>query len=82
MAEQISLEALAQRKSMQAAPAAQPGSAAQIETKIEAQIEMLTPEQKKRVSEIRDSIDLMDSQAAVSMEQAPREISPGSLTIF
>ncbi len=65
MAEQISLEALAQRKSMQAAPAAQPGSAAQIETKIEAQIEMLTPEQKKRVSEIRDSIDLMDSQAAV-----------------
>ena len=25
---------------------------------------MLTPEQKKRVSEIRDSIDLMDSQAA------------------
>ena len=36
MAEQISLEALAQRKSMQAAPAAQPGSAAQIETKIEA----------------------------------------------
>ena len=26
---------------------------------------MLTPEQKKRVSEIRDSIDLMDSQAAV-----------------
>ena len=48
MAEQISLEALAQRKSMQAAPAAQPGSAAQIETKIEAQIEMLTPEQKKQ----------------------------------
>ena len=50
MAEQISLEALAQRKSMQAAPAAQPGSAAQIETKIEAQIEMLTPEQKNAVS--------------------------------
>lgn len=61
MAEQISLEALAQRKSMQPVPAAETENTAQLET----QIEELTPEQRNRVNEIKESIDLMDSQAAI-----------------
>ena len=61
MAEQISLEALAQRKRMQPVPAAETENTAQLET----QIEELTPEQRNRVNEIKESIDLMDSQAAI-----------------
>ena len=61
MAEQISLEALAQRKNMQSESLAQPETPAQIES----QIEKLTPEQRNRVNELKESIDLMDSQAAI-----------------
>ncbi len=61
MAEQISLKALAQRKNAQAAVLAQPETPAQIES----QIEELTPEQKIRVNELKESIDLMDSQASI-----------------
>ncbi len=61
MAEQISLEALAQRKNAQTAAVAQPETAAQLET----QIEDLTPEQRSRVNELKESIDLMDSQASI-----------------
>ena len=59
--EQISLEALAQRKNAQTAAVAQPETAAQLET----QIEDLTPEQRSRVNELKESIDLMDSQASI-----------------
>ena len=61
MTEQISLEALAQRKNAQTAAVAQPETAAQLET----QIEDLTPEQRSRVNELKESIDLMDSQASI-----------------
>ena len=61
MAEQISLETLAQRKNMQTAPVKQTETLSQVE----AQIEELTPEQRSRVNEIKESIDLMDSQSAV-----------------
>ena len=61
MAGQISLEALAQRKNMQSESLAQPETPAQIES----QIEKLTPEQRNRVNELKESIDLMDSQAAI-----------------
>lgn len=61
MAEQISLEALAQRKHMQTPSESQIETPAQIET----QIEELTPEQRSRVNEIKENIDLMDSQAAI-----------------
>ena len=61
MAEQISLETLAQRKNMQTAPVKQTETLSQVE----AQIEELTPEQRSRVNEIKESIDLMESQSAV-----------------
>ena len=61
MAEQISLEALAQRKSMQAAPAAQPGSAAQIETKIE-ELRTALKDEARKVSALRwDGNELRES---------------------
>ena len=77
MAEQISLKALAQRKNAQAAVLAQPETPAQIES----QIEELTPEQKIRVNELKESIDLMDSQASIQYGVGRREIFPASRII-
>lgn len=62
MAEQINLETLTKRKNGQTVSAAN-----QEDTQVqpEFEIETLTPEQKRRAEEIKESIDLLDSQAAI-----------------
>ena len=61
MAEHITLEALMQSSGHTALQVQEPAS---VET-VRAQVEELSPEQKARVEEVKNSIDLMDSQAAL-----------------
>ena len=61
MAEHITLDALMQSSSHTALQVQEPAS---MET-VRAQVEELSPEQKARVEEVKNSIDLMDSQAAL-----------------
>lgn len=61
MANEITLETLLQANGT-AAP--QPPTAASLET-VRTQVETLSPEQRSRVEQIRDSINLMDTQTAI-----------------
>ena len=61
MAEHITLDALMQSSGHTALQVQEPAS---MET-VRAQVEELSPEQKARVEEVKNSIDLMDSQAAL-----------------
>lgn len=61
MANEITLETLLQANGT-AAP--QPPTAASLET-VRTQVETLSPEQRSRVEQIRDGINLMDTQAAI-----------------
>ena len=61
MAEHITLDALMQSKGHTALQVQKPAS---VEA-VRAQVEELSPEQKARVEEVKNSIDLMDSQAAL-----------------
>lgn len=61
MAEHITLDALMQSKGHTALQVQEPTS---VEA-VRAQVEELSPEQKARVEEVKNSIDLMDSQAAL-----------------
>lgn len=61
MAEHITLDALMQSSSHTALQVQEPAS---MET-VRAQVEELSPEQRVRVEEVKNSIDLMDSQAAL-----------------
>ena len=61
MADSITLDALMQSKGHTALQVQKPAS---VEA-VRAQVEELSPEQKARVEEVKNSIDLMDSQAAL-----------------
>ena len=61
MAEHITLDALMQSSGHTALQVQEPAS---VEA-VRAQVEELSPEQKARVEEVKNSIDLMDSQAAL-----------------
>ena len=61
MANEITLETLLQANGT-AAP--QPPTAASLET-VRTQVETLSPEQRSRVEQIRDGINLMDTQTAI-----------------
>ena len=61
MAEHITLDTLMQSKGHTALQVQKPAS---VEA-VRAQVEELSPEQKARVEEVKNSIDLMDSQAAL-----------------
>ena len=61
MAEHITLDTLMQSSGHTALQVQEPAS---MET-VRAQVEELSPEQKARVEEVKNSIDLMDSQAAL-----------------
>lgn len=61
MADSITLDALMQSKGHTALQVQKPTS---VEA-VRAQVEELSPEQKARVEEVKNSIDLMDSQAAL-----------------
>ena len=61
MADYITLDALMQSKGHTALQVQKPAS---VEA-VRAQVEELSPEQKARVEEVKNSIDLMDSQAAL-----------------
>lgn len=61
MANEITLEALLQANGT-AAP--QPPTAASLET-VRTQVETLSPEQRSRVEQIKDGINLMDTQTAI-----------------
>ncbi len=61
MADEISLETLVQHRAA-AQPEAIPAESAET---LQAQTEVLTPEQRKRVEELKDSINLMDSQTTI-----------------
>lgn len=79
MAKEITLDTLMEGKSSEAAAAPQLVSAETITT----QVEELTEEQKARVEEVKNSIDLMDSQTALQYGVgAQRSISGFSETIL
>ncbi len=61
MADEISLETLAQHRAA-ASPEALPVESPE---ELEARAEVLTPEQRNRVEEVKSSINLMDSQATL-----------------
>ena len=61
MAEHITLDTLMQSSGHTALQVQEPAS---VEA-VRAQVEELSPEQKARVEEVKNSIDLMDSQAAL-----------------
>ena len=61
MAEHITLDALMQSSGHTALQVQEPAS---MET-VRAQVEELSPEQTARVEEVKNSIDLMDSQAVL-----------------
>ena len=61
MAEEITLDTLMQGKENTALQKQEP---VDVET-VHTQVEELTPEQRARVEELKNSIDLMDSQTAL-----------------